>query len=327
MTAVTRNPIGRLTLSAALVLPLAAMACGGDESTASVREAEARSVTPIRRVEPTTTLVVRTPSGTPVPPKATPEFETAADAYIAGEFRAAATMYKVHVATTPDDALGYYMLGLSSWKAGDFTGAKEALDRSIALNPGSAKTYFNQARVLLDLKRFSEALETIEKGRGIDSTTSEGVRLTARAQAESGDVEGALDTYRDLLIRDEADAWGLNNFGMLMLDRGEFLEALGPLARAVQVRPTAPLFHNNLGMALERAGYPITALRHYELAEQHDSTFTKAAKNVARLRALITEGTPVDEVSVPQLAEQFRGKVKAWKEGLPRIEVPPIDLR
>lgn len=288
MTRFTRSPMGPVARTLTLVLPFAAMACGGDDSTPSVSQAEARSVTPVTtvsRVEPPTRFETR-PLGGEMP--------------------------------TPTDAQGFYTLGLTSWKAGNFHGAKEAFDRSIALDPKFAKAYFNQGRVLLDLKRAPEALEVITKGRELDSTSSDGWRLTARAQYESGDVEGALQTYRDLLVRDEMDAWGLNNLGMLLLDRGDIPGSLGPLARAVQVKGTAPIFLNNLGMALEKSGYTVAALHRYELAVKHDSTYRKAANNVERMKALGVDGTLGDEVDVRDLAEQFRLTIRSWKPEVPK---------
>jgi hypothetical protein len=95
----------------------------------------------------------------------------------------------------------------------------------------------------------------------------------------------------------------------------------------VQVKPTAPLFQNNFGMALERSGYTVAALRHYEEAVRNDSTFTKAVKNAERLRGTMTDTTATEEVSVTNLAEAFRLKVKAWKEGGVKVEVRPVDQR
>jgi hypothetical protein len=83
----------------------------------------------------------------------------------------------------------------------------------------------------------------------------------------------------------------------------------------VQVKPTAPVFQNNYGMALERSGYRVAALRHYEEAVRNDSTFTKAVKNAERLRGTVADTAVVDEVTVNEQAQAFRQKVKAWKDG------------
>lgn len=309
MNAATRSPVGRKAVAAFLAVPFALLACsGGEKSSSTVAVAEAHPVE-----STTTTPVLNTNSGTVA--VAEPKFASPIDAYNAGHYRDAVEMYTLRVGEKPDDAHGWYMLGLSSWKAGDPGRAKDAFDKSIELDPSFAKNYFNHARVLLDLKRVPEALEMVEKGRAIDSTSPDGLRLKARAQSEGGDMDGAMATYRDLLVRDDADVWGLNNLGVLLLDRGQFEEALGPLARVVQVRPTSPLFQNNLGMALERSGHKVAALGHYELGVQHDSTFVKAVKNADRLR-MVVDSTAAVEVNVNELAEQFRQKVTGWKEGV-----------
>jgi len=322
MLATPRRSIRARTGIALLALPFAVIACGGDKSPNALAAAETKPATPVVPVSN-----VRTPTksdpivGSGV--STVPMYSSGDEAYKAGSYRDAAELYKVRVGSKPDDANGYYMLGLSSWKAGDFAGAKEAFDRSIELNPKFAKSYFNGARVLLDLKRAPEALELIEKGRTIDSTSPDGLRLKARAQSEGGDIDDAISTYRELLVGNDADTWGLNNLGVLLLNRGEFEDALGPLARVVQVQPTAPLFQNNFGMALERSGHKTAALRHYELAVQHDSTFAKALKNAERLRGIVTDTVVTGEASVEELAEEFRLKVKAWKEAM-KDEVKPV---
>jgi tetratricopeptide (TPR) repeat protein len=305
MPATLRIRFGRLATCAFVTLPFAALACGGDGKPSAIPVAEARPVEPV--AHPIDSIAGSITLAT------APTAERAEDAYEAGRYRDAVELYTARVASTPNDAHAYYMLGLANWKAGAFEEAKDAFDKSIERNPKFAKSYFNQARVLLDLKRAPEALELIVKGREIDATSLDGWRLEARAKSESGDVDGALKTYRELLAHDDADAWGLNNLGVLLMDSGKLQDALRPLARAVQVKPTAPLFQNNLGMALERSGFRIAALRHYELAVRSDSTFSKAVKNAERLKTLVNDTTLADEVNVQDLAEQFRQEVKSWK--------------
>jgi tetratricopeptide (TPR) repeat protein len=308
MTRTITTPMGRMARPVVIVLALAALACGGDKPKPTVTTTEAHGSTPAPAVA--TPVVVSTPA---------PAFESAEGAYKAGDFKVAAEMYKTVVDSTPDDAFGQYMLGLSSWKAGDFKGAKEAFDKSIELDSTFAKAYFNEARVLLDLKRAPEALEMIAKGRAIDSTSPDGLRLTARAKIASGDIDGGMATYRELLTGNETDVWGLSNYGMLLLESGQFEDALGPLARVVQLRPGSPVFQNNLGMALEKAGHPVAALHRYQLAVENDSTYVKAVKNVERLQTTVTDSSAIAEVDVVAIAEQFRLQVQGWKTP---VEVP-----
>jgi tetratricopeptide (TPR) repeat protein len=325
MFATTRSLTRHLGRVALATLPFTVVACE-TKGVDAVRSAEASTPTTTTVTEPikmAPTLVTGVLSDATI--------ENGDAAYKAGKYKEAAAAFRMHV-TTSQDAHSYYMLGLSSWKAGDFEGAEKAFEKSITLDSGFAKSYFNKGRVLLDLKRAPEAIEIIVKGLAIDSTSPDGWRLKARAQSENGDVTAAFTTYKEIVVRDETDGWTLNNLGMFFLSHNCNMEALGPLARAVQVRPTAPLFRNNFGMALERAGYPIAALHQYEQAVRDDSTFTKAVRNLARLKALVPDTNANDEVTTADLAEQFRQRVIAWKtEPKPsevktevKPEVPPM---
>ncbi len=322
-TIIRSTRIARLSWTALVVVPFALAACGGDK-------ADARPVASFKVTTPTTVQPSGPPKATVIPASnvesgsptggakvdvAMPAtYDNANAVFKSGHYPEAAEMFERYVETKPNSAFGFYMLGLSSWKAGDFERAKDAFDKAIDIDPTFAKSYFNEARVLLDLKRAPEALEEIEKGLGIDSTSADGWRLKARAQSATGDAAGAMETYRQLLVRNDEDLWGLNNLGVMLLDSGDYEGALGPLARLVQLKPTAPLFQNNLGMALERSGYVVAALHHYEAAVRDDSSYAKAVKNAQRLQGIVTDTTLQDEVGVPELAEAFRVKVKFWKE-------------
>jgi tetratricopeptide (TPR) repeat protein len=305
-----RTRVHTLPWSVLVTLPFLAAACGGDKPAAKAVESVA-----VSDIHPTP----------PPPPTATASFASNTTPVVTTS----------SVEATPHNAFGFYMLGLSRLKAGDFERARTAFATSIDLDPAFAKTYFNDARALLALNRGPEALEQVKQGLSIDSMSGDGWRLKARAQAASGDVDSAVQTYHTLLMHNDEDEWGLNNLGMLLLDQGDTQGALGPLARLVILRPTAPLFQNNFGVALERAGYPVAALHHYEAAVQDDSTFTRAVKNAARLRASVTDTTGADEVDVQALAEDFRVQVKTWKDVVvpvgnvvvkPDTSVPPDSL-
>jgi tetratricopeptide (TPR) repeat protein len=206
------------------------------------------------------------------------------------------------------------MLGLSAWKSGDLERAASAFNRAIGLDSTHVKSYLNLGRVLLALDRDQEALELAVTVLDIDSTSAEGLRLLARAQHGLGEVDAAIDTYRHALVANDQEVWTMNNLGVLYLEEGDPEAALAPLARAVQLRGTAPVFQNNLGMALERAGFPVAAKRAYEAAVRADSTYIKAVKNRERLSAVAVDSTTVEKVDLNELAELFRQQVKMWRD-------------
>jgi predicted Zn-dependent protease len=306
-------------LAAAAVLSLlAAAACGGGtrQSTAS---GDGVATPPASTPAVPASHVSVPPAAEPSPaPPAT--YEDGEALYKAGKFAEARGVFESVTGRTPDNVWGYYMLGMAAWKTGDRTGAERAFDRALEKDPHHLKSLLNSARVLIEAGRLHEALDRVNLAREVDSSSTETLRLLARVQDELGDASAAIAGYRQALIRDERDVWAMNNLGMLYIRQREFESALGPLARAVELRPNAPVFQNNLGIALELAGHAPEARRAYGDALKADSTYAKAIANARRLGDGVSDSTKGTPVSVKDLAETFRQQVKLWKES---VSTPP----
>ncbi|MEO8294888.1 MAG: tetratricopeptide repeat protein [Gemmatimonadota bacterium] len=306
---VSRNH--RILFVAAALIPLTLMACseGGSRSPQS---ATAGANTP---------GVVNTsftPGASPATEAAVsrvPAVVSYADAelvYREGRYQEAERLFETYTTSNPANQFGHYMLGLSAWKAGDFSAADRAFNRAIELDSTHVKSYLNSARVLLDLDRNHEALERAERARGLDESSTDALRLVARAYHSMGQVDSAVEAYHQALALDGSDVWSMNNLGVLYLDIGQPEQALAPLARAVQLRGTSPVFQNNLGLALERTGHLTGAKAAYGAALRADSTYSKAAISLARVNVLEVDST--DTVSVDDLAEEFRIQAGMWRE-------------
>lgn len=306
-----------LTLSS-LVLTIAIAGCGESPEVPS-REPPAPAgvaVVPAGGLAPVTSVAVSSPV------RAALTLAEAEAAYRAGDFVAAREGFHQLAEQRPDDHHTHYMLGLAAWKSGELRRAEAALDRALALDPADARSWIHSARVLLELDRAHEALERADQALVRDSTSGEALRLRARAQARVGDREAARETYRRAIALDERDVWSMNNLGVLELEYGDPEAALGPLARAVQLRGSAPVFQNNFGMALERSGHLAEAARAYAAAVAADSTYGKARANRDRVQAVAgADGVPDDRL-VATLAEEFRARVRMWKDSFPRPEGP-----
>ena len=165
----------------------------------------------------------------------------------------------------------------------------------------------NLGRVLLEQGQPKEALVRIETAVALDSGSAEVHRVMARVQTVLGQRDSAEASYRLALTIDPNDSWSMNNLGLLLIDEGRYDEALPPLARAVELRPEAPAFANNLGVALEKTGHPGSAAIAYQSALAADSTYTKAQISVARVYGMPDE-MPID---VSQLAAQFKASLES----------------
>jgi Tfp pilus assembly protein PilF len=299
----------RRSLVAVLALvPLALAACSGKDSGSRTVSDAAGQPTVVNASVVTT----EDAGAAPARPSTPATYTDAESAFQSGNYVEARRLFDSYVSSRPDNPWGHYMLGLSAWKSGDLPAAEESFNRAIALDSSHVKSYVNAARVLLDLGRNHEALERGRQAIGLDPASSDALRVVARAYHSMGEADSAIEAYRDALLVDDRDVWALNNLGVLYLDRGEPELALPPLARAVQLRSTAPVFQNNFGIALERTGHIAAAQLAFQAALQADSTYTKASVSLARVSALVADST--DIVDLDELAQLFRMQLGIWRD-------------
>ena len=89
----------------------------------------------------------------------------------------------------------------------------------------------------------------------------------------------------------------MNNLGLVFLETERADEALPLLTKAAELRPEVPVFHNNLGMALEHTGRFKAAAAAYKAALAADPGYDKAKRNLARVEAVQGDS---EEIKIPR---------------------------
>jgi len=314
-----------------VLLPLVGVACGGGEPPRSEDEEVGRIAValppplpdlPPETVEPgENTAVVPEPE---IPKEVS--YEEAELAFLERRYGEAVDLFERYTERRSANPWGFYMLGLSAWKAGEMEAAESAFERALELDPQHVKSWLNLARVRLDTDRPEEALEAIDEALAIDSESSVAVRLQGRAYHQLGQAEEAIDAYRRAILLDGEDVWSMNNLGLVLIEQGRFEEALPPLARAVDLQEECAIFLNNLGIALENTGHYRAAEEAYKAAVAVDGTHEKAFVNLARAEAL-AEDPSLGPVDLAELAQTFVDEVEGWREAVAQRDQPePIVL-
>jgi Flp pilus assembly protein TadD len=220
----------------------------------------------------------------------------------------ASRLFAGYVAGHQENAWGFYMLGLSSWKSGNREAAEKAFGQALELDRGHVKSWVNLGRVLLELERPDEALQNIDEALALKPESNDALRTRGRALDELGRTDDAVAAYTDALLVDEEDAWSMNNMGLAYIRSERFDKALPPLARAVELRDDVAVFYNNLGIALERSGYTAQAAAAYTSAVSIDSTYAKASANLARVEGIETDSAALS-VDLDRLAVEFADEI------------------
>lgn len=314
---------------AGLALALIAGGCGSDQKTESkgiIVQNPQRHKPVMPATPPSVPVTTPTPAEPEVPDVAqVPRevtFEEAEAAFHSQEYAKAVELFTLYVDRKSENPWGFYMLGLSAWKAGELATAEHAFETSLALDPKHVKSWLNLARVLLDQDRREDALARINEAIALDPQSGVAYRVKGRVFDKMALEVQAVDAYRKAIEIDNADAWAMNNMALIFIEEGLFENALPPLARAVELGGENATFLNNLGMALERTGHYRTAEAVYRQAVDIDTSFEKASLNLARIEQVL-EDPELEPVDLTMLAQAFVDDIASWS--VATIDVPDTD--
>jgi Flp pilus assembly protein TadD len=144
------------------------------------------------------------------------------------------------VAGSPDDAYRRYLLGLALWKSGDLPGAEDALVESVKRDGSRLKTWVNLARVRNERGDRTGALEAAEKGLDLDPTSADVLHQKGRALMELGRGPEALDALQTAHDLDVDNGYIANSLGLLLIQLGRPGDAVPTLEIAKTRLPTWP---------------------------------------------------------------------------------------
>lgn len=328
---VSRLNLGGLLMAAVvcvamLVLSLSA-GCGGDSTS------DRKVVVQTKKPTPSPVLALSTPvvnMPEVVEPKDSvdtePElirevsYEEAEAAFHEKRYEDAVKLFTRYTERKTENPWGFYMLGLSSWQAGEFEVSVQSFVRAIELDPRHTKSYLNLGRVFLDTDRPAEALTSIDQALTIDAESNVTYRLRGRALHELGRIDEAKGSFQRAILLDHHDVWSMNSLGLIYIGEGHYCEALSPLARAVKLSDVA-VFQNNLGMALERVGQFRSAENAYASAVAIDPSYENASANFDRISQVLQD-PELEPLDLAEIAQEFMDEIDSWGETMVASEQP-----
>ncbi len=299
-----KDMIGHVVISLVLITAFLLAGCDAPvgKKPVAVRQTTT-TTTPPAEVIPASNVTTESAPATPTV-SGPVAFSDAESAYRDKRYDEATRLFTAYTTQKAGNAWGYYMLGLSAWKAGDRAAAESAFTEALSRDPFHIKSRVNLGRVLIEDGQPDQAIGTLDTAIAMDTTVGEAYRVLGVAQAAKGDVDEAITSYRRAARLDDHDAWSPNNLGLLLIRQGRYDEALAPLARAVTLAPDVPVFQNNLGIALERTGHSGQAADAYRAALAADSTYAKAQVNLDRVKDR-QDAPDVVPVDLTALANDF----------------------
>jgi tetratricopeptide (TPR) repeat protein len=206
----------------------------------------------------------------------------------AGDLDEAENLYREHLASHVDDAQALHLLGVLLAQRGEPAEALGFIERAVALDQDSAPMRVDLGNVRMLLGQSAEAIDAYRAATDLEPANAAGWSNLGSALLAQGDLAGAREaclqgldkkspdpetlaslagTLRACGAREESEsacrdalALGPNHLGArqvlghLLLDRGEFTEALDCFRMIVDSQPGNPFGYTWLGVALDRTG-------------------------------------------------------------------------
>ncbi|MFK7844868.1 MAG: tetratricopeptide repeat protein [Rhodothermales bacterium] len=232
----------------------------------------------------------------------------------------AVDLFSSYTAQKANNPWGFYMLGLSAYRAGDYETAKTAYEEALALDQGHVKSWINLGRAQLAGGETEDAIASLNNALLIDTESADAFRLKGRAFHNLNQNAEAIASYKQALILSDSDAWSMNNLALIYIEEQQFDQALPVLALAVEINDQEALFLNNLGMVLEHHGQVQTAIETYKKAVETDAWNQKAQDNLSRLEN-VREKIGVAPIDLSVMANNFRDEIAAWQSFEVKTEV------
>jgi tetratricopeptide (TPR) repeat protein len=142
-----------------------------------------------------------------------------------------------HLKTRPDDVAALRMLAEIGTRLGRYADAEALLQRALELAPGFAPARHNLAVVLYRQNRAAEALVHIDQLLKVDPSDPGYRNLKAAALSLTGDYQGSIELYEDVLARFPGQAKGWLSYGHALKTAGRQADSIAAYRRSLDLEP------------------------------------------------------------------------------------------
>jgi tetratricopeptide (TPR) repeat protein len=163
----------------------------------------------------------------------------------------AQALYAEALALEPHNADALHLMGVVRQQHGDFAGAVELIQQSLATKP-AAHVYANLCNALNQLGRWAEAEAAGRSAVWMDPAAPAARCNLGVAQRGLKKLSEAAATFRGALALNPSYAGALSNLGVVLTELGELEEAESVLRRALAIEPGGQALFNLANVLLRQ---------------------------------------------------------------------------
>ena len=182
------------------------------------------------------------------------QFHIAVAQTMAGNYPAAAAAYERYLVVVPDDAVGWYNLGVLYDGLGQDSAAAAALERTIALEPTAARALARLALFYRQQERLAEAMQLIRRAIALEPSTPSHRLLLADLATELEDFDEAAAQYRQVLAQTPHDIRAQFQLGLVYARQKNYPLAIEALRRCLALDPELITPYIELGYLYQLQG-------------------------------------------------------------------------
>ena len=172
----------------------------------------------------------------------------------AGELERAAALCTGRLAAQPDDPDALHLLGVLRFAEGDADAAVSLIQRSIAVDGGSAKQFSNLGNALKAQGKLSEALTALQRATALDPGFDDAHFNLGVLFESQGKLAQAASAYQRAVDINPAHADAYHNLGVVLRRAGQMEASLAACQRAVSLNPASAGARFHLGLAQQASG-------------------------------------------------------------------------
>ncbi len=131
----------------------------------------------------------------------------------------------------------YYLIAFCYYRKGDKGLAVDELKKAIELNPEASAYYGLYAYILLDMHRYTEALEKANEGLAVYAEDLTCLNARSQALIRLKNKDEAFETIREALSVDPEDDFTHTNVGWIYLEKGKHTDARQHFREALRINP------------------------------------------------------------------------------------------
>lgn len=154
-----------------------------------------------------------------------------------GRYSDGANVVKQAISLDPNNSHYFYLLGFAQYRLDQNSEAEVSLRKAISLYPYSAEFYGLLSLVLLDERRFEEALDKANEGLAVEADNITCLNARASALNRLKRIDESYDTMQDALAADPDNAITHANIGWNHLRRGKNRDAEHHFMEALRIDP------------------------------------------------------------------------------------------